>query len=104
MEKKIGLTKDAGWQFGIRKTTPLSTEEVWDFLFSEDGTKIWLKNADINFSTFKPLSHIRTRWKPEEWPNEVTLQMRILSNKNKTTIAFHIEKMQNEHQREEAKT
>jgi len=37
-----GQTKDVGFQFGIRKTFPVSTEKVWDFLFSEQGLKIWL--------------------------------------------------------------
>lgn len=103
MEKKVGLTKDAGWQFGIRKSIALNMDEVWDFLFSENGTQIWLKNADADFSTFRQLSHIRTKWKLKDWSNEATLQMRVLPNKGKTTIAFHIDKLQNEHQREEVK-
>lgn len=104
MEKKIGLTKDAGWQFGIRKSVPLNANKVWDFMFSENGTKLWLKGADKEFSTFKNLSHIRTKWILKDWTNEATLQMRLLSNKDKTTIAFHIDKLLNENQREEVKT
>lgn len=38
----IGKTKDVGLQFGVRKTIPVSTEKVWDFLFSESGLRIWL--------------------------------------------------------------
>ena len=34
MENQVGKTKDVGFQFGIRKTIPASTEKVWDFLFS----------------------------------------------------------------------
>lgn len=104
MEKKTGLTKDAGWQFGVRKSVPLNANEVWDFLFSDNGTKLWLKSADKEFSTFKDLSHIRTKWKLKGWTNEATLQMRVLPNKGKTTIAFHIDKLLNENQREETKT
>lgn len=104
MEKKIELTKDAGWQFGIRKSVSLNANEVWDFMFSENGIKLWLKGADKKFSTFKNLSHIRTKWKLKDWTNEATLQMRLLSNKDKTTIAFHIDKLLNENQREEVKT
>ena len=44
MEKQLGQTKDAGFQFGIRKNFPVSTEKVWDFLFSKRGLKIWLGN------------------------------------------------------------
>lgn len=104
MEKKAGLTKDAGWQFGVRKIVPLNANEVWNFMFSDSGTKLWLKNADKEFSTFKDLSHIRTKWKLKGWANEATLQMRVLSNNGKTTIAFHIDKLLNENQREETKT
>jgi len=102
--KIIGHTKDAGWQFGIRKSVPFSANEVWNFLFSENGSKLWLKDADKKFSTFKNLSHIRTKWKLKDWTNEATLQMRVIANKDKTAIAFHIEKLLNEKQREETKT
>lgn len=102
--KIVGQTKDAGWQFGIRKSVASDVNEVWDFLFSENGTELWLDGADREFSTFQPLSHIRTKWKLKGWPNEATLQMRVMGNKDKTTIAFHIEKLLNEKQREETKT
>ncbi|MBN9294687.1 MAG: hypothetical protein J0G96_11985 [Flavobacteriia bacterium] len=102
--KITGKTKDAGWQFGIRKSVPLKLNEVWEFLFSENGIKLWLEDADQKFSTFRQLSHIRTKWKLKDWTNEATLQMRVLSNnKDKTTIAFHIDKLLNEDQREETK-
>lgn len=46
MEKRtIGQTKDTGWQFGIRKSIPLSLTEVWDFLFSTNGEKLWLNGC-----------------------------------------------------------
>jgi hypothetical protein len=103
MEKKIGLTKDAGWQFGVRRSVSLNKNEVWDFLFSEKGINLWLKGADKEFSTFKNHSHIRTKWKLKEWTNKATLQMRVLSNKDKTTIAFHIDELLDESQREATK-
>lgn len=42
IENQVGKTKDVGFQFGIRKTIPVSTEKIWDFLFSENGLNIWL--------------------------------------------------------------
>ena len=42
MENQVGKTKDLGFQFGIRKTFSVSTEKVWEFLFAENGLKIWL--------------------------------------------------------------
>lgn len=101
--KSVGQTKDTGWQFGIRRSVPFNINEVWDFLFSENGTQLWLKGADKEFSTFKNLSHIRTKWKLKDWTNEATLQMRLIANKDKTTIAFHIENLRDERQREETK-
>ena len=101
--KKIGQTKDAGWQFGIRKSVPFNSTEVWDFLFSGNGEKLWIDGADKEFSTFKNLSHIRTKWKLKSWTNEATLQMRVIANKDKATIAFHIDKLLNENQRKETK-
>lgn len=101
--KIIGQTKDAGWQFGVRKSVSLNSNEVWDFLFSDNGEKLWLNGANKEFSTFKNLSHIRTKWKLKSWTNEATLQMRVIANKDKTTIAFHIEKLLDEKQREETK-
>ncbi|MDX9791687.1 MAG: hypothetical protein RBT61_12710, partial [Candidatus Kapabacteria bacterium] len=82
---------------------PLSVTEVWDFLFSTNGEKLWLNGADKEFSTLKNLSHIRTKWKLKDWTNQATLQMRVIANKDKTTIAFHIEKLLDEKQREETK-
>lgn len=101
--KSVGQTKDTGWQFGIRRSVPFNINEVWNFLFSENGTQLWLKGADKEFSTFKNLSHIRTKWKLKDWTNEATLQMRLIANKDKTTIAFHIENLRDERQREETK-
>jgi hypothetical protein len=101
--KMVGQTKDTGWQFGVRKSVSLNLNEVWDFMFSEKGIKIWLKDADKEFSTFKKLSHLRTKWILTDWSNEATLQMRVISGKDKTTIAFHIEKLLDEKQREETK-
>ena len=119
IKNKIGKTKDVGFQFGIRKTIPVSAEKVWDFLFSENGLKIWLgklKNElelKKEFETkngitglvriFKPNSHIRLNWKPKTWKNISTVQIRVIENKNKTTIAIHQEKLLNSEQRNEMK-
>lgn len=120
METQIGKTKDVGFQFGIRRTISVSSEKVWDFLFSKKGLKIWLgnfndelelkkelKNQDgITFfvRVFKPNSHIRLNWKPETWGNISTLQIRIIRNNEKTTIAIHQEKLLNDEQRNEMKS
>jgi len=104
----IGKTKDVGFQFGIRKTFTISTENVWGFLFSEKGLKIWLGklNNELEIKkeyetengitglvrVFKANSHIRLNWKAKTWENMSTVQIRVIGNKSKTTIAIHQEK------------
>ena len=119
MENQVGKTKDVGFQFGIRKTIPVSTEKVWDFLFSENGLNIWLGklNSELElkkeFETqngitglirvFNTNSHIRLNWKPKIWENMSTVQIRVIGNEDKTTIAIHQEKLLNSEQRIEMK-
>ena len=119
MENQVGKTKDVGFQFGIRKTIPVSTEKVWDFLLSENGLRIWLGklNTELELNkefetkngitglvrVFKPNSHIRLNWKPKIWKNMSTVQIRVIGNETKTTIAIHQEKLLNPEQRNEMK-
>ena len=118
-EKPIGLTKDVGWQFGLRKTFPYSQGYLWDFMFSKKGLKIWLGEFDEelevkkSFKTkdgieglvrvFTPHSHIRLNWKKKNWENLSTVQVRVMGNQEKATISFHQEKLSNNNQREEMK-
>ena len=119
MENQIGKTKDVGFQFGIRKTIPVSDNKVWDFLFSENGLKIWLGNLKNELEikkeyetengitglvrVFKPKSHIRLNWKPKNWKNMSTVQIRVIGNQEKSTIAIHQEKLLNSEQRDQMK-
>ena len=119
IENRTGKTTDVGFQFGIRKTFPVSTEKVWDFLFSENGLKNWLgklkseleikKEYETENGTkglvrvFKPNSHIRLSWKPKNWKSMSTIQIRVIGNQKKTTVAIHQEKLLNSEQRSEMK-
>ena len=119
MENQVGKTKDVGFQFGIRKTFPVSTEKVWDFLFSKNGLKIWLGKLKNELEikkeyetengitglvrVFKANSHIRLNWKPKNWENMSTIQIRVIGNQEKTTVAIHQEKLLNSEQRSEMK-
>lgn len=115
----IGKTKDVGFQFGIRKTFPVSSKKAWDFLFSKNGLNIWLGKLKNELElkkeyetengitglvrVFKPNSHIRLNWKSKTWGNMSTVQIRVIGNENKTTIAIHQEKLLNSAQRNEMK-
>ncbi len=118
-EPPIGLTKDVGWQFGLRKTFPYSQEYLWDFMFSDKGLKIWLGELDEELEikktykskdgieglvrVFKSYSHIRMNWKKRGWENVSTLQVRVIGNHGKAIISFHQEKLLDNRQREEMK-
>lgn len=118
-DKPVGLTKNAGWQFGLRKTFPYSQEFLWDFMFSEKGLQIWLgelenelelkkdfkirEGIEGHVRVFKPYSHIRMKWKKENWENFSTVQVRVMGNREKATISFHQEKLSDNDQREEMK-
>lgn len=120
MGKITGQTKDRGFQIGIRKTLPVSFDTAWDFLFSDEGLKIWLgkinlgklelnksyttkEGTEIKITILKPYSHVRLTWKPKHWENISALQMRVINSKGKTTISFHQDKLSDSAQREEMK-
>jgi uncharacterized protein YndB with AHSA1/START domain len=113
----VGQTRDVGFQFGIRRTFPVSIEMAWDYLFSNDGLKIWLGelNEELNdkaiFKTsegvlgkvrvFKKYSHIRLNWQKPDWNYVSTVQIRLIPNRDKTIISFHQEKLMNAQQRKQ---
>ncbi|KKO91988.1 MULTISPECIES: hypothetical protein [Sphingobacterium] len=105
MVNNIGLTKDAGWQFGIRRTVPENVETLWEAFFSDKGLGCWAKGVDQNFSTFKEYSHIRTKWKHKDFEESAHLQVRFIpsKNKDKTTISVHVDNLKNDGQREVTK-
>ncbi|MGB3103875.1 hypothetical protein [Sphingobacterium siyangense] len=102
MKNNVGLTKDSGWQFGIRKTMPANLETLWNVVFSDRGLNYWSEGVDQDFSTFNKYSHIRTKWRHKYFTEDVNLQIRFIpsKNKDKTTISFHVDKLKNENQRE----
>ncbi len=115
----LGFTKDVGFQFGIRKTLPVSKENVWRFLFSKSGLITWLgeileeieigksfktkDGVEIFVRVFHPFSHIRLDWKKKEWDNFSRIQIRVIEKGSKTTIRFHQEKLIDSKQRKEMK-
>ncbi len=120
MANQVGKTKDVGFQFGLQKTFAVSQKQVWDFMFSGKGLKIWLGELETDFEpkescrtkdgiegfvrVFKPNSHIRMNWKKGDWENMSTVQVRVIGKgKNKTTISFHQEKLTDSKQRVEMK-
>jgi len=118
-KKPTGLTKDAGWQFGVRKTFHRSREDVWDFLFSDTGLGIWLGKLDADLdinkvyrteegieghvNIFHPYSHIRLTWQPRNREHATHLQLRVMGDKEKTVISFHHDHLESEKERDAVK-
>jgi len=120
-EKPVGQTHDAGFQMGVRKTVPGNTQDIWDFLFSEEGLGIWLGEIDPDelvirkefslsndvtgkITVFEPYSHLRMSWKKKGWINTTRLQIRVIgSGEERTVISFHQEMLTGPEQREQMK-
>lgn len=116
--KPVGLSADAGYQIGVRRTASISKEEAWHYLTSPDGLKLWIGTVSpfalevgstfmSDEGTFgklgvvKPFEKLRMKWQRHDWENPSTLQIYLLStNNNKTTIAFHQEKLDDLYMRE----
>ena len=114
-----GLTKDAGWQIGVRKTLPIGLAEAWDLLFSEEGLRAWLgdlpgfhavKGAAFElsdgtrgeFTVFKKHSHARLTWHSPGYPRRAITQVRVIPDgEDKTVFAFHQEQLPSEEARKE---
>ncbi|RZN36995.1 MAG: ATPase [Methanophagales archaeon ANME-1-THS] len=120
MKNEIGKTKDVGYELGVRKPIPFSSDIIWSYFFSEKGIKIWLgeltsndfevgqlyktrENIEGIIKVIKPYSHLRLTRKKKDWNNSSTLQVRFIIAKSGTTVSFHQEKLLNSKQREEMK-
>jgi hypothetical protein len=114
----VGLTKDAGWQMGVRKSFPVDINDAWTFLFAEEGLELWLgkvkemkweKGHEYKTSSgtqgvvrvVSVFSHVRLTWKKKGWENYSSVQMRTIKGKSKTTIAFHQDRLLGPEQRDE---
>ncbi|GIO14033.1 hypothetical protein J19TS2_35880 [Cohnella xylanilytica] len=117
----VGLTADAGYQIGVRRTLPIGRDRAWDFLLSPEGRRLWLGDVtDLQlqagavyrsvegiageFRVVKPKEQLRLTWQPKGWEKPSTLQIRLLSSRpDKTTLSFHQEKLSDAAARERMK-
>ena len=119
-QRVVGLTKDAGFQIGVRRTVDVSPQCAWDILTSNDAVNIWLGDVGElrlepgasfrtgngttgTFRIVKPGSHVRLAWQPPHWSNESTLQVRVLPRptQGRATVSFHQEKLRDTGQRQQ---
>jgi hypothetical protein len=119
--KETGLTKDAGYQIGVRKSFAVPLQDVWNFMFCNDGIAIWLGELESgtvsqssgtfftkdgitgNITLLKQLSHVRLKYRVKGWENTSTLQVRIIAVKDSTIISFHQDHLTSAQQREQMK-
>lgn len=103
-----GLTKDAGWEMGVRQTVEAPLPAVWSFLFG-DGLLIWLGETTLALEngaeyrtadgvrgtvrSYTENSKIRLTWWPDDWPHDTLLQVSVREAASGTVIGFHHEKL-----------
>ena len=79
-----GLTADGTWQFGVRRTFPLSTLDAWALL--HDHEDLWLGDGTVTSVTHGEVARAKLG-------DGTILQVRVLAAKSGATIAFHHEKL-----------
>ena len=108
MSGTTGLTRDAGWEAGVRRTFPVALDEAWAFLLG-DGLALWLGAAGLGrevgsayrtsdgstgtVRSFHDRRRIRLTWRPADWDHDTTLQLTVLPAAAGTTIAFHQDRL-----------
>lgn len=115
MSDTTGLTKDAGWEVGVRQTVPAPIDAVWDYLLGE-GLPLWLGDIDAlptqKGETYETRDgvrgtlrsrtdglRIRLGWRPRGLDHETVLQVTVKEAASGTTIGFHHEKLANREER-----
>ena len=118
LKKQVGLTKDVGWQIGVRRTLPIGQKDAWQLLTSQRGLNIWLgKVSKLNLTkgtkyrlpggiegeirVYSPGSHLRITWHPPGWQRSSTIQVRVIPKGDRTVIVFHQEHLPGAKEREE---
>ncbi|MBD0384225.1 SRPBCC domain-containing protein [Paenibacillus sp. WST5] len=119
--KPVGLTASSGFQIGVRRTLPLSKEQLWAYLTSTAGIQLWIGDMPFlelkvghkfitkdgtsgELRVVKPLEQLRMTWQRKDWERASTLQIRLLSaHPDKTTISIHQEKLEDLFVREQMK-
>lgn len=106
--RRVGETRDTGFQIGVRRTLPVPADVLWQLIISDAGLQCWL-GAGPTFAlspgtgyrltdgtygevrVVQPNSHLRLSWQPGHWPRASTIQVRIIAKGESSTLAFHQE-------------
>jgi len=97
-----GLTRDVGWQVGVRRTLPLGLDEAWGLITAPPWLKRWsglsaLDGDDPAVRSFTPRKVVRVR------SDRSLVQLRVQPAASGTTVAFHEEHLPDEQTRSQRK-
>lgn len=97
-----GLTKDAGWQLGVRRTVSAPPEVVWAHLVDAAGLRADVVAGGTVQEVRSRSEHrrLRVRWREEGAEHVTTLQLTFLAATRGTTIAVHQEHLTGPEERE----
>jgi uncharacterized protein YndB with AHSA1/START domain len=108
--RTLGQTSDGGFEIGVRRTLPIAHDDAWRLVFSPEGLRTWLGDAPAltlekgaeyrtgdgaagEVRAAKPGSHVRLTWQLPGWARPSTIQVHVIPAGERTTIAFHQERM-----------
>ena len=109
MSDTVGLTKDAGWELGVRQTVSAPIQQVWTYLVGP-GLLVWLGEIDAlptekgatyltrdgvagDIRSYSENAKLRLTWRPDDWPHDSTLQLTVREAATGTTIGIHHEQL-----------
>ena len=104
-----GLTRDAGWELGVRQTVSAAPPAVWAYLLGE-GLPVWLGDIEAlpeekgaayqtkdgvrgTIRSYTEGLRVRLTWQPDDWPHDSTLQLTVKEAASGTTIGFHHDRL-----------
>jgi len=109
-----GLTKDAGWEVGVRTTVPAPIDAVGSCLVG-GGIDVWLGTVSLpterggryatkegttgEVRTYTGGHRIRLTWQPRGVKHASMLQLTLREAATGTTIAFHHDKLRDRDER-----
>lgn len=112
-EKPVGLTADAGWQIGVRRTVSHPAERLWELLTERpevwlgDGVSVAFDRGEAyevpardgqpgvsgRIGVVRPGHRLRMTWQPDGWAQPATLQITLLAARTGTTVAVHLDRL-----------
>ncbi len=114
-----GQTKDVGFNIGVSKTIDVPLPEVWDFMLSDEGLRLWLgEGARLEHKepyettdgtvgevrSLHPHNRVRLTWRPRDWDHDTTVQVTVSTSGQKTVLRFHQEWLTDATEREHQRT